>query len=105
MAVLLLTVAFAVLTAVGYFLLCQNSTQTARGLLRQDIALAGGMERGKSVQELSIFTGKIDEQDLAAGNRLLTGIVRIPRPLSAVIMGTCSMCRLLCFLLVPLCCI
>ena len=72
MAVLLLTVAFAVLTAVGYFLLCQNSTQTARGLLRQDIALAGGMERGKSVQELSIFTGKIDEQDLAAGNRLLS---------------------------------
>ena len=71
-AVLLLTIAFALLTAAGCFLLYQNSVQTTRALLRQDVALTGGMERGKPITELSIFTGTIDEQDLVAGNRLLS---------------------------------
>ena len=70
-AVLLLTVIFAALTAAGCLLLHRNSVRTTRALLRQDVALAGGMARGKSAAELSLLNGTIDRQDLAAGNRLL----------------------------------
>ena len=71
-AVLLLTVAFAVLTAGGCLLLNQNGMWTTQAVLRQDVALAGGMKLGKSPQELSIFTGTIDQQDLEAGESLLS---------------------------------
>ena len=71
-AVLLLTAVFAVLTAIGCLLIYQNGVRTTRALLRQDVALAGGMARGKPAADFSILTGTIDEQDLAAGSNLLS---------------------------------
>ena len=70
-AVLLLTLAFAVLTALGCLFVYQNGVRATHALLQQDVALAGGMARGDPTSKLSIITGTIDGQDLAAGNRLL----------------------------------
>ena len=70
-AVLLLTLAFAVLTALGCLFVYQNGVRATHALLQQDVALAGGMARGDPTSKLSIITGTIDGQDLAAGTRLL----------------------------------
>lgn len=72
MAIRLLTLVFAILTASGCLLLYHNGAQTTRALVRQDVALAGGMARGKSTAELSIVTGTVENKDLEAGTRLLS---------------------------------
>ena len=71
-AVLAMFAAFVLLTAAGAFFQYQNAQKMTRAFVRQDIALVGGMSEHKPVTQLSILTGSVSQQDVDAGNRLLT---------------------------------
>ncbi|ADU27394.1 sensor histidine kinase [Ethanoligenens harbinense] len=62
---------FAVLTMTALMVLWQNGQAMTAALVRQDIALAGGMARGQPTKSLSILTGETTSADLDAGQNLL----------------------------------
>jgi len=71
-AVIILLAVFLLITATGYMVLYQNDRKMTQAFILQDIALVGGMSENKPISQLPILTGTISQQDVNAGNKLLS---------------------------------
>jgi signal transduction histidine kinase len=67
----ILTVLFLLSITIGICIMRAETEETVRNLVQKDLALIGGMKLGKEVEDLSLMTGIIEENDLAAGRAVM----------------------------------